>query len=221
MATWMVHCRIADKFLDNFEGAVNPSEFVIGSVAPDCGYGKKDSEGEFTPPPRITHWSPSGNKTDCRYKDFREKYLIPNCGKNSYSFYLGYYVHLLTDIMWSSQIYLRSRSKYSEEFEKDDNFLSVIKNDWNDLDFKYHRDNPNMKSYKILDRVEKVCDYLPYYENGQLTAQVKSIADYYRRGTANAELDREYKYLTENEVNSFVEAASELISKDVTNKKLI
>ena len=42
MATWGVHLRVARCFIDNLI-AKNIREFVIGSVAPDCGYGVKDS----------------------------------------------------------------------------------------------------------------------------------------------------------------------------------
>lgn len=220
MATWMVHCRIADRFIDDFDGRIEPAEFVIGSVAPDCGYGVKDSAGQFDPPPYVTHWSKSGNKTDCRYKDFGKKYLRGRRNNDGYSFYLGYYVHLMTDIMWSSEMYIRSRTKYAEEFERDRNFLKVIKHDWNDLDLKYHRDNPDMTSYKILDTVEKVRDYLPYYEHGQLTAQIRQIADYYHSGEGD-NLDREYKYITEERVSEFVEAAVDIIKNDLEKKELV
>ena len=75
MATWGVHLRVARCFIDNLIAKKYHREFVIGSVAPDCGYGVKDSFGEFTPPPKITHWSPSGMKRDCRYNDFQKEYL--------------------------------------------------------------------------------------------------------------------------------------------------
>ena len=221
MATWMVHCRIADRFLEIFKGKIAPDEFVIGSVAPDCGYGDKDSLGQFDPPPKVTHWSPSGNKHDCRYKDFYKKYLKDREKDEDYSFYLGYYVHLLTDIMWSSEMYMRSCDKYARELEKDKDFVKVIKNDWNDLDMKYYRDNPDMKAYRILDRVKSVKNYLPYYEDGQLTAQVKWIAKYYRNGVKPEKIDREYKYMSEKRIDDFVDAAIEIIEGHLKQKALV
>ena len=221
MATWMVHCRIADSFLEIFKGKIAPDEFVIGSVAPDCGYGDKDSLGQFDPPPKVTHWSPSGDKHDCRYKDFYKKYLKNREKDEDYSFYLGYYVHLLTDIMWSSEMYMRSCNKYAKELQEDDNFVKVIKNDWNDLDMKYHRDNPDMNSYRILDSVKSVKNYLPYYEDGQLTAQIKWIARYYRNGVKTDTLDREYKYMSEKRIDDFVDAATEIIEGHLRQKALV
>ena len=42
MATWIVHMRVASYFTNKFP-FLDKSEFVCGSVAPDCGYGKKVS----------------------------------------------------------------------------------------------------------------------------------------------------------------------------------
>ncbi len=220
MATWVVHLRIADCFLNKISG-INPKEFVAGSVAPDCGYGKKDSAGEFVPPPKITHWTPTGSKKDCRYKDFYNEYLKDRTRDDAYWFYFGYYTHLLTDIMWSSRIYLPTCDKYESEFIHSEDFTRRIKRDWNDLDHKFLRDNPDFRTFKILDGIQSVKDYLPYYEKDQLTIQTRFIVNYYKENFGRNDLDREYTYLTEKEVDDFVSAAIEVIEMDLTKKKLI
>lgn len=220
MATWVVHFRIADYFLNRFHELV-PSEFVVGNVAPDCGYGKKDSYGEFNPPPSVTHWSPTGYKKDCRYKDFYNTYLKNKKHDKSYSFYLGYYVHLLTDIMWSKMIYLPTQTTYAEEYAQNPDFLKVIKTDWNDLDHKYLMEHPKFKPYEILCNKGKVDDYLPYYEPAQLTVQTKFIVDFYRKNKGKSELYRDYKYLTEEQVDNFIECADYLIELDLHKKMLV
>ena len=220
MATWIVHFRIADYFLKCLN--VYKSQFVVGSVAPDCGYGKKDSMGEFDPPPEVTHWSPSGMKRDCRYKDFSMEYLD---GKDKtsadYSFYLGYYVHLLTDIMWSCEIFAPTKILYAKEYEKNPEFIRTIKSDWNDLDFKFLSEHPYMEVFKIFKKVGNVKRYLPYYEENQLTVQIQFIKDYYKSGLKTHNFNREYHYLTQEKVDEFVECACFLIHKVLIDKKLI
>ncbi|MCI5604888.1 MAG: zinc dependent phospholipase C family protein [Clostridia bacterium] len=220
MATWVVHLRMADYFLDKSNDIYAP-EFVSGSVAPDCGYGKKDSIGGFEPPPKITHWTPTGNKRDCRYKEFYNLYLKGKDRNKAYWFYLGYYVHLLTDIMWSSRIYMPTRDKYAEEYAKNPEFLKEIKVDWNDLDHKYIRDNPDFRALEILKNNKSVEDYLPYYQKNQLTQQTRFIVDYYKENIGKDNLDRMYVYLTEDEVDNFINCAEELIEMDLLRKKLI
>lgn len=221
MATWIVHLRIADYYLKN--NSIPKKyyrEFIAGSLAPDCGYGVKDSYGDFTPPPEITHWAPGGLKLYCEYWKFRNVYL-ENKEKNSdYYFYLGYYIHLLVDIMWSTMMFLPTKIKYAAEYEKNPDYLQVIKVDWYDLDFKYLHDNPDFVPYKILTELTEVKDYLPYYEPGQLTEQIGFIRKYYQDGGERV-LDREYPFLNEHEMASFIKCASELTDSDLIDKNLL
>lgn len=220
MATWIVHFRVADYFLKNLK--IFKPQFVVGSVAPDCGYGKKDSMGEFDPPPVVTHWSPSGMKRDCKYKDFSKKYLEGKDKRSEdYSFYLGYYIHLLADIMWSSTVFAPTKVLYAKEYAKNPNFIQTIKKDWNDLDFKYLNEHPEMESYNIFQKVGKVKRYLPYYEKNQLTVQTQFIRDYYKNGFLTHNFIREYVYLKPETVDEFVRCACELIHQVLKVKSLI
>ena len=216
MATWVVHFRIADYFINKLD--VSACEFSYGSVAPDCGYGEKDSMGEFVPPPKVTHWSPNGRKRDCRYMDFYDRYLKDkDMTDKSYSFYLGYYVHLLTDIMWSEKIYIPTMEKYVSDGKTETEVLKAAKRDWNDLDFEFLSRNPEYPVYKILCEAGTVEDYLPYYEENQLTVQVKFIADYYK---SDRDFNRFHKYLTRETVEGFIKNACEIIEKDIKSKNL-
>lgn len=214
MATWLVHLRIADFFIEHIDW-LNASEFAVGSVAPDCGYGEKDSFGEFTPPPTVTHWTPTGRKLDCRYRDFFKTYLQDQERNAAYSFYLGYYIHLLTDIMWSATIYMPTHTVYQKEYAKNPEFLKVIKEDWYDLDHKFLRDHPRFRAFELLEKKDSVRDYLPYYEKNQLTTQIRSIVNFYNENRGKTTLDRVYPYLSEQTMNQFIACANELIQKQL------
>lgn len=217
MATWGVHLRIARKFLDTIDEKYH-REFVIGSVAPDCGYGVKDSFGEFTPPPTVTHWSPSGMKCDCRYTDFYNAYLT-SAKDNDYWFYLGYYVHLLTDIIWSKSMYMPTMERYTKEYEQNPEFLKVIKKDWNDIDVEYLRNLKEHPVFDILKNAGEIKRYLAYYEEEQLTRQIKFIVDYYEN--YGEVTDREYQYATPDELENFVECVYEVLYIKLKKQELI
>lgn len=217
MATWGVHLRLAGKLID-FIDEKHRREFIIGSVAPDCGYGAKDSMGEFTPPPTVTHWSPSGLKRDCRHEDFLKEYLQGE-RDDDYWFYLGYYVHLLTDIMWSVTMYLPTVCRYAERHEENPEFIRVIKQDWNDIDVKYLRSLEEHKIFDVLKNAGEIKDYLTYYEKGQLTEQIKFIVEYYEN--YKEVQDREYKYTTPAEIDNFTDCAYELLCLMLKKKELI
>lgn len=218
MATWMVHCRISDYFINKLKN-IDKTEFALGNFAPDCGYGVKDSLGEFDPPPKVTHWSPSGRKRDCRYKDFYNAYLKDKEKGVGHSFYLGYYVHLLTDILWSSEmcVFKKSRNDFKEELD----FIRNAKREWNSLDLKYFKENKNLLSYELIDKEKEVKDYLPYYEKGQLTVQIRYIVDYYKNSEVCNDEKPEYKYLTKNQVDDFIECAVGIIENELKKKGLV
>lgn len=210
MATWIVHLRIADIFIkENLIPQGYKTEFVCGSLAPDCGYGAKDSFGEFTPPPTVTHWTPSGCKVFCEYDRFFDTYLKDKEKNSDYYFYLGYYAHLITDVLWSTAIYMPTRFKYAQEYKDDPLYLNTIKKDWYGLDFDYLANTPNFEPYKLLCDAKKVNDYLPYYEPGQLTKQLKFIADYYKNQKNHG--IHTYSFLTPKEIDEFIKTAVELI----------
>ena len=219
MATWIVHLRIADKLIEKY-GINQKREFIIGSVSPDCGYGVKDSFGEFTPPPEVTHWAPGGVKKHCRCSDFSGEYLTGKQKNSDYYFYLAYYVHLLTDIMWSSMIYLPTKIKYADEYKKNPHYLKTIKQDWYDLDFRFLSKTPDFSAYKILKECREVKDYLPYYEENQLSSQVRYISDFYS-DCSSRNIERDYSFLTEDDVNEFINSALEIIGYDLKRKNLI
>ncbi len=211
MATWITHMRIAQNLInDGYVPNDYITEFLEGSVAPDCGYGEKDSFGDFNPPPKVTHWAPDGTKVFCDYHEFYKEYLMDKPKDKKYYFYFGYYIHLICDTLWSTMIYLPTKLKYKAEYAQNPLFLNTIKKDWYDNDFKFLQENEGFKPYKVLCEIDTVDDYLPYYEEGQLTVQIKYIADYYK-DYKNHKTDRDYPYLTFNEISEFLEVATELV----------
>ena len=213
MATWIVHLRIADIFIkENIIPDQYKKEFIYGSLAPDCGYGTKDSFGDFSPPPSVTHLAPDGCKIFCRYNEFYNQYLKDKEQNDAYYFYLGYYTHLITDVLWSASIYMPTRFKYAREYESDAMYLNTVKKDWYGLDYKFLSDNPDFEVYKLLCSIENVADYLPYYEAGQLKKQLKYIAYYYK---TNSSQPSEYKFLSPDEVNEFIKTAAGLIKTKI------
>lgn len=208
MATWITHLRVAEATSGYIPG-IDFLQYVTGNVSPDCGYGEKDSLGDFTPPPAVTHWTKSGRKADIDARSFFEKYIEGKPINKAFSFYLGYYVHLLTDIKWGREIYMPTRLDYKEEYEKNPDFLRIIKKDWYGIDHQYLRDHPGFKAFKEFAKKEEVADYLPYYEKGQLTKQTRFIADFYLN--FDGDIPKSYRYLTEARVERFVNEMSEEI----------
>lgn len=208
MASWMVHLRIADKLLDIFPD-LSPIEFIVGNIAPDSGVPNEDWT-KFTPSTKISHFKSETKKADP--DAFAAKYFTPSqqstYTSRQYAFYLGYLTHLLTDALWSDRIARPSFRKHlGEGASMTDPLVQTIKDDWYDLDFKYLRDHPGFRAFRVyLGCVGFVNEYMEEFSPDAFDNRRQYITNFYLEGKEN--LDREYLYLTEKEMDTFVEEAT-------------
>jgi len=102
MAGWVTHMRIADEVLKQLP-ELDRLGFCMGSIAPDCNVENEDWTA-FTPPREVTHWMSGKSK----YKTFEDcdRFWAERIRGRTFadiqerSFYLGYYAHLIADVMW-------------------------------------------------------------------------------------------------------------------------
>ena len=206
MATWIVHLRIAERF-----PALFGNEFLVGNLAADCGAEMPD--GTFSPPSSVTHRTESG-KQNCNYNGFAEQYLRASHTPAERAFLLGYWAHLVTDVLWSKEINQPIKERYADFYKHDhDRFYRAVKPDWYECDFRFLKAHPDFAPYRMLcsltgleinpDRL------LGYYDDGMIMSQMKNMCEFYR---SNQPCGRELIYLTEAQADSFVELAAEQIS---------
>lgn len=216
MATWIAHLRVGEKILKrDFNLEVTP--FLIGNIGPDSGVPNEDWSS-FNPPKKITHWMDENKNFDA--EGFWNKYLSGEEVKNNkerYCFLLGYYVHLLTDIQWS-KLYKKKKELplYKNGLEKDSNFIWTIKKDWYGLDYLYLSKNPQSMFFTVFKNVRQVPDYLDYFPKGAFELQVKYITQFYLG--ENEETKENFIYITEEEMDKFIEEATEEIASILKEK---
>lgn len=73
--------------------------FCVGNIAPDCNVENEDWT-VFAPSKEVTHWMNGQSKLTVDYEGFYSRYIkdwsfISN---EQYSFFMGYYSHLITDV---------------------------------------------------------------------------------------------------------------------------
>ena len=211
MASWMVHLRIADKLLDLLPGLC-PTAFTVGNIAPDSGVPNADWSA-FSPPTTVSHFKTVSNKADpdafsAKYwtKALRDRY-----SNREYSFFLGYLTHLLTDVAWVEDIYAPSKIRFAELRASDPKgFVWRMKEDWYDLDFKYLRDHPGFRAFQIyLDAAGFENTFMEEFSSNAFDDRRAYITGWYMEGKEN--LDRAYPYLTEAEMDAFVDKTSRSI----------
>ena len=216
MASWMVHLRIADLLLNRISGLC-PTEFIVGNIAPDSGVPNEDWS-VFTPSTTVSHFrTPRHKKADPEC--FAQKYFTAKHTKTytpeELSFYLGYLVHLMTDVAWSNNILYPAKERFADEWAADSNAcIWRMKEDWYDLDFMYLRDHPNFRAFRIYqDAIGFENRFMEEFATDAFENRRQYITGFYLEGKDN--LDRHYPYLTKEAMNSFVEQTTEEIMRNL------
>ena len=211
MASWMVHLRTAGKLLARIPG-LSEREFIVGNIAPDSGVPNADWTA-FLPPTTVSHF-----KTDFKNANpdsFADKYWTEDnrnaYNRREYSFFLGYLTHLITDVLWVRDIYASAKVKFADFYTADKHsFVQAVKGDWYDLDFKYLRDHPDFPAFRIYrEAVGFENEFMEEFSPDAFDNRRQYITGWYLEGKEN--LDREYPYLTEAEMDAFVDGTAEEI----------
>ena len=205
--------RIAEYFINNYP-QLNKIDFLVGNIAPDSGV-PNDDWSKFTPDSNISHWKTNGNKIEA--DDFKQKYLEKN--NFSYSFYLGYYFHLLTDIEWEKLFKIKMLEPiYYNGLNADSKFIWIIKKDWYGQDELYLKQNPFSIFFTTFSKInEYENNYLEIFSKDAFIKRIKYITNRYLNGNENTE--REFPYLKKEEMDYFVNNTISIFEK--INKELL
>jgi hypothetical protein len=217
MASWMVHLRIADKLLDEICNLTD-TEFIVGNIAPDSGI-PNDDWSVFTPSGDISHFktTDSDGLKDIHLHEYVEQYFTVEQRKHynmkQKSFYLGYLTHLLTDMMWANLIVRPSKNKFKTLYDNDrKEWIWTLKKDWYDLDFLYIQKNPNFRAFSIYrNAIGFRNEFMNFFNTDAFDNRREYITGFYSNKRDN--LEREYTYLNEKEMNRFVDETSAKIYK--------
>jgi hypothetical protein len=218
MATWIVHLRIAERLLAWLPG-LDEAAFALGNIAPDSGIPDEKWE-HFDPPPRVTHFQikdhASLRSADLRF--FREN-LAPLRGTKPdpalFSIRLGYFLHLVTDNLWYQQVARPAWETWRAGFNDDAAFWDEIKGDWYGLDHAYVRAHTDSLFWRVFIHCRYERDDLPFLPPAAVRRQMAYIQDWYRSEDAEirAMLARPFAYLNQQQVDAFVEDASETLKR--------
>jgi hypothetical protein len=209
MASWMVHLRIADKLLDRLSD-LDETAFVMGNIAPDSGVPNEDWTA-FHPPKAVSHFKTEPeDETFFNVEKFCDEYfnaeLIEKYDKKTYSFFLGYYLHLLTDVDWTKDIYVSLITSYpNDTIEEKYKLVWTAKGDWYDLDFLYLEEHPDFRAFAIYENaVDYENVFMDMFDKDAFENRRQYICGFYR-GDQHGDLHRDYTYLTPEQVEDFVE----------------
>ncbi len=224
MASWMVHLRIADELLPHLKN-IDETAFVIGNMAPDSGVPNEDWT-QFHPPTSISHFKRKAEVGSVIDIDaFCEKYFndeqISRYSGREYSFFLGYYCHLLTDIRWSETVVAALQNAHPEECAADRNkLIEAAKEDWYDLDFLYLEQHPDFSTFSLYENAEGFKnEFMDIFSPDAFDNRRRWICGFYR-SDEHGDLHRGYQYLTSEEADTFVAETVKWILEKIAYARL-
>ncbi|MBQ3275863.1 MAG: zinc dependent phospholipase C family protein [Oscillospiraceae bacterium] len=215
MASWMIHLRIADDLLMRLH-RIDETAFVMGNIAPDSGVPNSEWS-EFHPPKTVTHFykeTKSGRVIDvdsfCR--SYFSEDLISTYSLREYSFFLGYYLHLLTDVRWTETILSGLKKDYPKAYAESKNkLIETAKEDWYDLDFLYLEKHPDFHAFSVYENAIGFDNvFMDIFSRDAFDNRRQYICGFYRSGE-HGDLYREYKYFTWDQSDAFVKDTSKLL----------
>ena len=207
MASWMVHLRVADNLLQQIKN-LDEQAFVMGNIAPDSGVPNSDWT-KFQPPKDVSHFSEKSQNKKINIEKFTSQYfndqLIKGYNKKEYSFFLGYYVHLLTDIEWAKNIYEPLLQAYPKEAAEDKyKLVWTAKGDWYDLDFLYLEEHPDFRAFSIYENsVNYENVFMDIFSKDAFENRRQYICGFYHSDN-HGDLHRDYLFLKPEQAEDFV-----------------
>jgi hypothetical protein len=200
LGTWITHLRVAEKLLEHFPG-LDETTFAFGNLSPDSGIPNADWS-KFDPPKEVTHFLQSGEEESTIHDlVYYRRYLAgiqPEDDIKLYSFRLGYFFHLISDIMWAQRIVAATKAQFQDLFEKDKRqAVSLVKDDWYGLDQLYVRDHPSHIFWRVIMTQTYPRSYLPFVQEKALYHQYDHIRRFYSEQEDHWFLSIPYHYLNE------------------------
>ena len=200
MGTWISHLRIAEKLVKHFP-EVDEVTFTFGNLSPDSGIPNADWT-VFDPPKEVTHFLRRGEGEDAIHDlEYYEQYLSnikPEDDVKLYSFRLGYFFHLICDILWAKKIFRATKQEFKHLFDDDPGkAIETIKDDWYGLDQIYVREHPESNFWRVIMANPNPPSYLPFVKDQALHQQYEHIRKFYSEQENQWFLALPYQYLSE------------------------
>ena len=214
MGTWISHLRIAENLLNHFRN-LDEVTFAFGNLSPDSGIPNADWT-EFDPPKEVTHFLQKGDGEGAIHDlVFYQQYLAnikPADNIKLYSFRLGYFFHLICDIIWARRIWDASKIAYKSALEKNrSEAIEKIKTDWYGLDQLYVQEKRHSLFWRVIVPNPNPPSYLPFVKEQALHQQYDYIRKFYSEAEGDWFSSLPFHYLNENTMSRIVDESIEAV----------
>lgn len=185
---------------------------------------------------KITKWMKDQSKLTADYEDFYSKYIKDQSftSNEQYSFLLGYYSHLITDVEFQKFVREEERVKnvfdrlkandvlrekisgYSEDFDTLKNVFGK-NNVFYDITIQesgYLKLNPTSGYNTVLRNIEEFPDYLEYFPQGAIIRKIRIMVN-----KPDQEIpEYEFLFFSKQEFEKFIHETSNIVYRLMIDK---
>lgn len=232
MANWITHTRIVDVLLA-MGLEVDAKGFCIGNIAPDCNIENEDWSA-YVPSREITHFM---NADTSDPESFYTQYIKDKhyLSQEHYSFLLGYYSHLITDIQYHEGFtrdpkrlqacYDRIKAdpemaKKLQGLPETIETLKEVFGKWNifgdiiELENQYIQEHPECVYNTLLPNTKNFPDYLEFFPKGAIIRKIPIMLKEYEEWK---DIKGSGYFFSKQEYENFIEDTANLIYITIKN----
>lgn len=197
----MVHLAVARKIALSYERLKDCPEYYLGSISPDAIHMRKNSSRNDK---CMTHL-----KDENGWQDNAINFIKSHSLDDDISFYLGYGVHLLTDIIWYESIFSDFKSAYLKDSLPDKEMLLWYYNDTDVIDIRLYNE---LEDRPLIWSLLKEAKY-NNVDNLLSSEEIKVWNNHVHSWFDDKEIDkyRPQKYISYDEVKTFMDEAVDTI----------
>lgn len=208
MSSWIMHLRVAEQVNKSID--MLPQPYFVGSIAPDSG--RKVDSFTYDPPKNISHcYDRVNDRLKCNDLFF-DTYAKNEKDQFKKAFYVGYYVHVLTDTYFVRNIVEPLIMSKGRDFWRSN--VEQFRRSWNELDVRFLAKTKAFDPLRLLGKTEVFPDLLDFFQKGDIISRVRSVCALYKDSVP----DTSAKLIGIDEVSAeeFVRYASAEITKRLT-----
>jgi hypothetical protein len=208
MGTWICHLRVAEKLLPHFP-ELDKTLFTFGNLAPDSGV-PNETWTEFDPPEEVTHFLQKGEgegliRDLAYYREYLAN-ITPQDDIQKYSFRLGFFTHLICDMLWFKYLDATTKTAFHELIAEDHaKAWGMFKKDWYGIDQVYNLAHKENLFWQVIHATPNPPSYLPFVREAALHQQYDYIRKFYGEYDPYWFEDRKYPYLNEGTMSRIVD----------------
>lgn len=200
----MVHLCVAERLVNPFK-IKDKSSFYLGAIAPDSVHMRENFKREQK---KISH-------INTQDKSMWEDNTLDFIRNNKDEFYLGYGIHILTDIIWNKTIFEDFKLKYFQDTSPIQDQTMAYYNDTDKLDFELYEKFPRRKQiWEYLANSHGI-DIDSILSSTEINAWTARTLNWYCSGESQHK--NPIKYITYNDLISFVDKTALNIKNMIIN----